>query len=82
MKEVYVEGQNGDRSVGKTVLVEDARELVEAIKKIAAEELGIRAYTIDNTSGTVIIPIGLKDMDDEFEAVCSVRVVPYNKAGE
>ena len=82
MKEVYVEGHNGDKSVGKTVTVEDARELVDTIRQIAAEELGVRSYTINNTSGTVIAPIGLKDMDEEFEAICSVSIVPYNKAGQ
>lgn len=81
MKEVFVEGSNGGKSFGEAVLVEDARELVEAIKKIAAETLGVRAYTIDNTSNTVVAPIGLKDMDDNFEALCSVKIVPYNKAG-
>lgn len=82
MKEVFVEGQNGDKSFGKTVLVEDARELVDTIRSIATKELGVRAYTINNTSGTVIAPIGLKDMDEEFESVCSVSIVPYNKAGQ
>lgn len=82
MKEVYIEGKNGDRDVAETILVEDARELVDGIRKIAAEKLGVRSYTIDNTSGAVVAPIGLKDMDADFAGICSVRIVPYNKAGE
>jgi len=82
MKEVFVRGHNGDRYVERTVVVESARELVDAIKKAAAEELGIRAYTINNMSGEVVAPIGLRDMDDEFESICAVEIVPYNKAGQ
>lgn len=81
MKEVYVTGKNGDRDVGKSVVVDNARELVDEIKKIAAEELGVRAYTINNMSGSVVSPIGLSDMEEEFDGICAVEIVPYNKAG-
>lgn len=82
MKEVYVTGRNGDREVARTVVVEDARELVDEIKKAAAGDLGVRAYTINNMSGEVVAPIGLRDMEDEFEGICAVEIVPYNKAGQ
>ena len=82
MKEVFVRGRNGDRSVEKTVVAENARELVDAIRHAAAEELGVRSYTINNMSGEVVAPIGLRDMEDEFEGICAVEIVPYNKAGQ
>lgn len=82
MKEVFVRGQNGDKNVEKTVVAENARELVDSIRQIAAEELGVRSYTINNMSGEVVAPIGLRDMEDEFEAICAVEIVPYNKAGQ
>ena len=81
MKEVYVTGRNGDRNVERTVVAENARELVDEIRKAAAEDLGVRSYTINNMSGEVVAPIGLRDMEDEFEAICAVEIVPYNKAG-
>ena len=82
MKEVYVTGHNGDRHVEKTVVVDNARGLVDEIRAAAAEGLGVRSYTINNRSGEVVSPIGLRDMEDEFEGICAVEIVPYNKAGE
>ena len=81
MKEVYIEGVNGDRSIGETVVVEDARELVAAIRKAASETLGVRSYTINDRSGDAVTPIGLSDMEEKFDSICAVSIVPYNKAG-
>ena len=82
MKEVYIEGSNGERTVGKTVVVNNATELVEEIRKAAAEELGVRSYTINNMSGTVVAQIGLNTMEEQFESICAVGIIPYNKAGK
>jgi L,D-peptidoglycan transpeptidase YkuD (ErfK/YbiS/YcfS/YnhG family) len=81
MKEVYIEGINGNRSVGETVVVENARELIEAIRKAASESLGVRSYTINDRSGDAVTPIGLDSMDEKFESICAISIVPYNKAG-
>lgn len=81
MKEVYIEGVNGDKSIGETVVVEDARELVTAIRRAAADVLGVRSYTINDRSGDAVTPIGLSDMEDKFESICAISISPYNKAG-
>ena len=81
MKEVRIVGENGSSRVDEVVVVDNAKELVGKIKKHASVTLGISTYNINNTSGEVVAPIGMSAMESEFEALCSVQIVPYNKAG-
>ena len=81
MKEIYVKGENGSVTVDRSITVEDARELVDAIKNIASVDMGVKSYMINNTSGSIVAPIGIREMEEEFDAICSVQIVPFNKAG-
>lgn len=81
MKQVRIVGMNGERSVDRTVTVEDAKDLVEEIMSAASGDLGTASFMINDTSGAAVVPVGVNGIVEVFEGICSVSIVPVNKAG-
>ena len=81
MKQVRIVGENGSNSVDRTVTVDDAKELAVEIMSAASGDLGAASFMINDTSGAVVVPIGVGGIEDAFEGICSVSIVPVNKAG-
>ena len=81
MKQVRIVGENGSNSVDRTVTVNDAKELATEIMAAARGDLGAASFMINDTSGAAVVPIGVGAIEDAFEGICSVSIVPVNKAG-
>lgn len=75
-KEIEIEGRD------EPVCVENARELTDAISRIAREEFGYGSFVVYDISGpgAMIGQLTPDQIVDGFERIMKLSVKPYNKA--